>query len=127
MSLIGPAHSIVNLLVSNRNRKFDFFESQFGRIGIESELLKSIREKFHSFPTFNLEKCRIHESFPEFLDLDNLFSFPGRVYINTSSYSCLAGSYQFKFLSIIKNFKKSEKSLVKNFPNSRKFLRVRIF
>ena len=127
MRLICPAHSTVNFFVSNRNRKVDFFESQFGRIRIESELLKGISEKLHSFPTFNFEICRIYESFSEFLDLDNLLSFPGRVYINTSSYSCLTGSFQFQFLSIIKNFKKSEKSLVKNFPNSRKFLRVRIF
>ena len=127
MRLICPAHSIVNLLVSNRNRKVDFFESQFGRIGIESELLKSIWEKLNSFPTFNFKKCRIYESFPEFLDLYNLLSFPGRVYINTSSYSCLAGSYQFKSLSMIKNFKKSEKSLVKNFLHLRKFFRAKIF
>ena len=77
MRLICPAHSIVNLLVSNRNRKVDFFESQFGRIRIESEYFESILEKLYSFPTFNFEKCRIYESFPEFLDLDNLFCFPG--------------------------------------------------
>ena len=96
MRLICPAHSIVNLLVSNSNRKFDFFESQFGRIRIESELLKSIWEKLYSFPTFDFEKCRIYESFPEFLDLNNLLSFPDRVYINTSSYSCYKGSFQLK-------------------------------
>ena len=77
MRLICPAHSVVNLLVSNRNWEVDFFESEFGRIRIESELLKSIWEKLHSFPTFDFEKCRINESFPEFLDLNNLLSFTG--------------------------------------------------
>ena len=68
---------MVNLFVSNRNWKVDFFESKFGRIEIESELFESFLEKLNSFPSFNFEKCRIYESFPEFLDLDNLFSFPG--------------------------------------------------
>ena len=84
MTLIRPAHSIVNLTVSNRNWEVNFFESQFGRIRIKSELLKSIWEKRYSFPSFNFEKCRIYESFPESLDLDNLFSFPGWVDIDTS-------------------------------------------
>ena len=77
MRLIFEAHSIVNFLVSNGNWKVDFFESQFGRIGIESELLKSLLEKLDSFPTFNFEKCRIYESFPEFFDLNDLFPFTG--------------------------------------------------
>ena len=98
MRLIFPTNSIVNLVVSNRNWKVDFFEGKFGRIEIESELFEGIREKLYSFPTFNFEKCRINESFPEFLDLDNLFLFPGWVFINTSSYSCLEGSFQLKFL-----------------------------
>ena len=77
MRLIFEAYSIVNFLVSNGNWKVDFFESEFDRIGIESELLKSLLEKLDSFPTFDFEKCRIYESFPQFLDLNNLFSFPG--------------------------------------------------
>ena len=77
MRLIFGAYSIVNFLVSNGNWKVDFFESEFCRIGIESELLKSLLEKLDSFPTFNIEKCRIYESFPEFFDLNNLFPFPG--------------------------------------------------
>ena len=77
MRLIFGAYSIVNFLVSNGNWKVDFFEGEFDRFPIESEMSKSFLEKFHSFPTFDFEKCRIYESFPEFLDLDNLFSFPG--------------------------------------------------
>ena len=88
MRVICKAHSIVNFVVSNRNWEVDFFESKFGRIRIESEYFESFWEKRNSFPTFNFEKCRIYKSFPEFLDLDNLFLFPGWVYINTSSYSC---------------------------------------
>ena len=73
MRVICGAHSIVNFAVSNRNWEVDFFKSEFGRIEIESELFKGIWEKLNSFPTFDFEKCRIYESFPEFLDLDNLF------------------------------------------------------
>ena len=77
LRVICGAHSIVNFAVSNRDWEVDFFDSKFCRIEIESELFKGIWEKRNSFPTFDLKKCRIYKSFPEFLDLDNLFSFPG--------------------------------------------------
>ena len=39
------------------------------------------------FETLNFEKSWINESFPEFFDLDDLFPFPSRVDIDTSTNS----------------------------------------
>ena len=88
MRLVVNTKSTENLAVSDRDWKLDFFNSKFCRIWIESEYFESFLKKTNSFPSFNFEKCRIYKSFPEFLDLNHLFSFPGCVYINTYSYSC---------------------------------------